>query len=106
MEWPISGSRVDFIGIGPDIRAEDIVINQIPFRKLSDADLDRLEREPGEIVVTRDNHEPMVILPQSELEGLKETFYLLSNPANTKHLLDSIAEINAGKGIERESIDP
>lgn len=81
-------------------------MNQIPFRKLSDADLDRFERERGEIVVTRDNHEPMVILPQSELEGLKETLYLLSNPANAKHLLDSIAELDAGKGIERELIEP
>lgn len=79
-------------------------MNQIPFRQLSDADLDRHER--GEIVATRENHEPMVILPQSEFEGLKETLYLLSNPANAKHLLDSIAELNAGKGIERELIDP
>lgn len=81
-------------------------MNQIPFRQLSDADLDRLERERGELVLTRDNHEAMVVLPQSELEGLKETLYLLSNPANAKHLLDSIAELDAGKGVERELIDP
>lgn len=81
-------------------------MNQIPFKSLSASDLDRLEKERGELVVMRDGHEPMVILPQSELEGLKETLYLLSNPANAKMLLDSIAELDAGKLTERELIDP
>jgi len=81
-------------------------MNQIPFKSLSASDLDRLEKERGELVVMRDGHEPMVILPQSELEGLKETLHLLSNPENAKMLLDSIAELDAGKFTERELIDP
>jgi antitoxin YefM len=81
-------------------------MNQIPFKRLSATDLDRLEKERGELVVMRDGHEPMVILPQSELEGLKETLHLLSSPENARILLKSIAELDAGKGIERELIDP
>ena len=81
-------------------------MNQIPFKSLSASDLDRLEKEGGELVVMRGGHEPMVILPQSELEGLKETLYLLSNTSNAKMLLDSIAELDAGKLTERELIDP
>lgn len=81
-------------------------MNQIPFKSLTASDLDRLEKERGELVVMRDGHEPMVILPQSELEGLKETLHLLSNPENARILLRSIAELDAGKFAERELIDP
>lgn len=81
-------------------------MNQIPFKHLSASDLDRLEKERGELVVMRDGHEPMVILPQSELEGLKETLHLLSNPENARILLKSIADADAGKMFEHELIDP
>lgn len=81
-------------------------MNQIPFKQLSAADLDRLEKEGGELVVMRDGHEPMVILPRSELEGLKETLYLLSSPENARILLSSIADADAGKLFEHELIDP
>ena len=46
-----------------------------------------------------------VTLPLDEWNGLKETLYLLSNPNNAKELLESIAELNAGRGIERELIE-
>ena len=47
---------------------------------------DELEADRTELVVTRQNHEPMVILPLGELAGLRETLYLLSSPANAEHL--------------------
>lgn len=81
-------------------------MNQIPFKRLTEAELERIEKDRSELVVTRGDLEPMVILPLSELEGLKETLYLLSNPANAKMLLESIAEADAGKLTERELIDP
>lgn len=81
-------------------------MNQISFKRLTDADLDRLEKEGGELVVVREGHKPMVVMPQSELEGLKETLYLLSNPANREILLASIADADAGKLTEHELIDP
>ncbi|ADZ40848.1 Antitoxin yefM [Yersinia enterocolitica subsp. palearctica 105.5R(r)] len=37
-----------------------------------------------------------------EYESLEETAYLLRSPANAKHLMDSIEELRAGKGIQRE----
>lgn len=44
---------------------------------------------------------------ERELEALEgpaidETDYLLSNPANARILEESIAELNAGRGIERD----
>jgi len=67
--------------------------------------LDRVEADRTELVVTRQNHEPVVILPLAELEGLRETIHLLGSPANADHLRRSIAELDAGKGTERVLIE-
>ncbi len=62
---------------------------------------DKVEQDRTELVVTRQNHEPVVVLPLAELEGLRETLHLLSTPANAERLRRSIAELDAGQGIER-----
>ena len=67
---------------------------------------DRVEDDRSELVVTRQNHEPLVLMALSELEGLRETLHLLSTPANAGHLLSSIAELDAGLGEERQLVDP
>ena len=67
---------------------------------------DKLEQDRTELVVTRQNHEPVVIMPLAELEGLRETLHLLSSPANAEHLRQSIAQANAGKLEEHELIEP
>jgi antitoxin YefM len=68
--------------------------------------LDKVENDREELIVTRQNHDPVVVVSLSDWEGMKETLYLLGNPANAEHLLASIAELNAGKGVEHELIDP
>lgn len=62
---------------------------------------DKLEQDRTELVVTRQNHEPVVIMPLAELEGLRETLHLLSSPANAEHLRKSIAELDSDRGLER-----
>ena len=42
----------------------------------------------------------LIILSQKEFNSIQETLYLLSSPNNKKHLLDSIQELNDGKGIK------
>ena len=66
---------------------------------------DKLEQDRTELVVTRQNHEPVVIMPLAELEGLRETLHLLSTPANAERLRESIAELDSGKGQERSLIE-
>jgi antitoxin YefM len=66
---------------------------------------DKLEQDSTELVVPRQNHEPVVIMPLAELEGLRETPYLLSSPANAERLCESIAELDGGKGLERSLIE-
>jgi antitoxin YefM len=57
-------------------------------------------------VTIRRRGENVVMVSQSEWEGMAETLYLLRSPANAKNLLESIAELDAGKGVERELIEP
>lgn len=68
--------------------------------------LDRLESDRAELVITRQNHEDMVILPLAELASLRETLHLLGTPANAKRLMEGIALFDAGGGTEHELIEP
>ncbi|WGO82761.1 YoeB-YefM toxin-antitoxin system antitoxin YefM [Arsenophonus apicola] len=54
------------------------------------------------ILITRQKGIPCVLLSLDEYQSLEETAYLLRSPANARHLLDSIDELNVGKGIERD----
>lgn len=67
---------------------------------------DQVEQDRAELVVTRQNHEPCVVMPLSELEGLRETLHLLSSRANAANLFASIAELDAGNGREKALIEP
>ena len=68
--------------------------------------LDRVENDRVELVVTRQNHEDMVIVPLAEWEGLHETMRILSSPLNARLLRESIAELEAGGGTEHDLIEP
>jgi antitoxin YefM len=46
------------------------------------------------------------MIAQSDWEAMEETLYLLSSPANAKHLMDGIARLDAGLGEEHELIEP
>ena len=66
------------------------------------AHFDRVESDRVELVVTRRNHEDLVILPLAELDGLRETMRILSSPLNARLLRESVAELDAGRGTERD----
>ena len=68
--------------------------------------LDRVVADKAPIAITRQKGEGVVMISQSEWESIEETLYLLSSPANAKHLMDGIAELNAGRGEEHELIEP
>ena len=66
---------------------------------------DKVEADNSELIVTRQNHKPMVIMPLSELNSIRETLYLLSTPANAEELMQSIAQLNRGEAQIRELIE-
>ena len=55
-----------------------------------------------EVVITRAGHEPVVMVALEDYESLKESAYLLRNPANARRLLASIERLESGHGVEHE----
>jgi antitoxin YefM len=58
-----------------------------------------------EVVITRAGHEPVVIVSLDDYESLKETAYLLRNPANARRLLASIERLEAGDGATHDLVE-
>ena len=56
------------------------------------------------IAITRKGEGAVVMMSMEDYQALEETAYLLRSPKNTRRLIDSIAELETGKGVERELI--
>jgi len=56
------------------------------------------------IIITRNRDQAVVMMSLEEYESLEATAHLLSNPANARHLMDSIEELRKGKGQERKLV--
>jgi len=54
--------------------------------------------------VTRKSSNSVVIMSLEDYEALEETAYLLRSPKNAKRLLESIAQLENGKGHEKKLI--
>lgn len=68
--------------------------------------LDRVVADKAPVQIVRPKGEGVVMVSQSEWEGMKETLHLMSSPANAKRLMEGIARLDAGAGEERELIAP
>lgn len=67
--------------------------------------LDSVTNDREEIVVTRAGHEPVVMVSLQDYESLKETAYLLQNPANAARLIVAIERLESGRGQERQLLE-
>ncbi|HEK2843873.1 TPA: YoeB-YefM toxin-antitoxin system antitoxin YefM [Proteus mirabilis] len=57
------------------------------------------------VLITRQNGIPCVLLSLDEYQSLEETAHLLRSPANARHLLDSIDELNNGNTVIKKIDD-
>jgi antitoxin YefM len=57
------------------------------------------------IIITRKSEAPVVMMSLEDYQAMEETTYLLRSPANARNLLESIAELEAGKGTEYTLIE-
>ena len=57
------------------------------------------------VIITRKSESPVVMMSLDDYESMQETTYLLRSPANARALLESIAELESGNGIERDLIE-
>jgi antitoxin YefM len=57
------------------------------------------------VIVTRQNARSVVMMSYEEFQSWEETLHLLRSPANAARLVESIAELDAGKGREHGLVD-
>ena len=67
--------------------------------------MDKVCDEHSPIIITRKNQRSVVMISLEDYQSLEETAYLLRSPKNARRLLESIAELQAGGGMERELMD-
>ena len=67
--------------------------------------LDRVVDDHVPVVVARRTRS-VVLVSLEDWNAMEATMHLLSTPANAKHLMDSIAELEAGGGEEHDLIEP
>ena len=67
--------------------------------------MDKVCDDHAPIIITRKAAKPVIMMSLEDFQALEETAYLLRSPKNARRLLESIAELEAGKGTERELAD-
>lgn len=67
--------------------------------------MDRVCEDHTPLIVTRKGSDSVVMMSLEDYEALEETSYLLRSPENARRLLASIAELEAGYGVERELLE-
>ncbi|WP_246006761.1 type II toxin-antitoxin system Phd/YefM family antitoxin [Actinomadura pelletieri] len=70
------------------------------FRANLAAAMDRVTEGLDEVIVARPDRDPVVVISLREYESLKETAFLLGNPANARHLAASIQSLRGGQEPE------
>ena len=66
--------------------------------------LDQVVEDHVATIIKRRDAEDAVVMSLSDYNALQETMYLLSTPANARHLMESIAQLRAGKAKPRKLV--
>ena len=57
------------------------------------------------IAITRKGEGSVVMISMEDYQALEETAYLLRSPKNTRRLISAIADLEQGKGEEKELLE-
>lgn len=74
-------------------------------KRLKDV-MDRVVEDHVPALVTRQKAEPVVMVSLADWNAMEETLHLMASRVNAERLLESVAEMDAGKGAEHELIEP
>ena len=66
--------------------------------------IEQVNADAEPIIICGDQGQKAVLLSFEEFNSWRETLYLLSSPANAKHIRQSIAEAKAGKTLGKVSL--
>jgi antitoxin YefM len=67
--------------------------------------LDAVADDHDPTLIKRRDAEDAVVMSLSDYNALIETIHLLGSPANARRLMDSIAQLDAGRGKRRKLAD-
>ncbi len=67
--------------------------------------MERVCEDHAPVVITRKGEGAVVMMSLEDYQSLEETAYLLRSPKNAQRLLDAIAALETGGGIERELLE-
>jgi len=80
------------------------IVNYTDFRSNLKHWFDKVINDVSDIVIKRKGGKDLVLVSLDEYNALKETTYLLSGK-NRDVLIKSIAELEAGKGVQKDLIE-
>ncbi|WP_312876393.1 type II toxin-antitoxin system prevent-host-death family antitoxin [Rhizobium laguerreae] len=72
------------------------------FRQNIAAYFDQVISSRAPLLVTRQGSEAMVLVAEGEYESMQETLHLLSTPANSARLRESIGQLRNGQVLESD----
>lgn len=67
--------------------------------------LDSVIDDREEVVITREGHEPVVMVALDDYESLRETVYLLKTPENARRLLGAVDRLEGGDGTRQDLVE-
>jgi antitoxin YefM len=56
------------------------------------------------VIITRQNARSVVMMSLADFQALEETAHLLRSPKNARRLLESVAELQSGRGRKRDLV--
>jgi antitoxin YefM len=67
--------------------------------------MERVCDDHNPLIITRKSNRPVIMLSLEDYQAMEETAYLMRSPKNAKRLLESIIELENGKGLTKELIE-
>jgi antitoxin YefM len=80
-------------------------VHYITIQQNLEQTMDLVCEDHNPIMITRNNKPSVVIMSLEDYQSLEETNYLLKSPKNAQRLLESIAELESEKGLQKELIE-
>ncbi|MQL49923.1 MULTISPECIES: type II toxin-antitoxin system Phd/YefM family antitoxin [Photorhabdus] len=63
--------------------------------------LDKVNDDHKPVIITRQNGKPAVVISLEDFQSYEEMAYLMASPKNAARLNQAIAEVEAGKTVEK-----
>lgn len=67
--------------------------------------MEQVCQDHSPIIITRKTNDSVVLMSLEDYTALQETAYLLRSPKNAGRLIESITQLESGKGHERELVE-